>query len=66
MTDRTTKALLLIIGLGLLANAAALLVHPTQRALAAQSFTCKGGLKANVWGGTTANIGGYEVEVKCD
>jgi hypothetical protein len=65
MIDRTTKLLLLVIALGLFANAVALLIRP-QQAHAAGSLSCTGEIKANAWGGTTASIGGYNVDVKCE
>jgi hypothetical protein len=63
--DRTTKLLLLLIGLGLVANILVPLLRPS-RISAASSFACKGELKANAWGGTTATIGGYNVDVTCE
>jgi hypothetical protein len=65
MTDRTTKILLVVIALGLFANALALLLRPAP-ASAQNSFSCTGELRANAWGGTTASIGGYGVDVKCN
>ncbi|MBZ5634480.1 MAG: hypothetical protein LAO55_15260 [Acidobacteriia bacterium] len=65
MTDKTTKLLLLAIALGLLANMLVAIFRPVP-VKAASTLTCKGEIKANAWGGTTASIGGYEVDVKCD
>ena len=62
--DRTTKVLLLLIAVGLWVSALAPLLRP-KTIRAASSTTCTGTLKANAWGGGTANIGGYDVDVSC-
>ena len=62
--NRTTQIILAAIALGLFVNALTPLLRPAPVA-AADSFSCSGKLKANAWGGTTANIGGYEVELDC-
>lgn len=64
MIDRTTKLLLLLIALGLLANAVALLLHPV-KTLAASPFSCDGELKANAFGATAPSLGGYKASFSC-
>jgi hypothetical protein len=65
MADRSTKIILLLIAIGLWINALIPLFRP--RVVSAQkSFACKGELKANAWGGTAANIGGYTVKMDCE
>jgi len=80
MTDRTTKALLVAIALGLWMNVATQWVKPAVvhaqddsrivnllQSINSQlsSFHCKGELKTSVWGAATAGVGGYEVDVTC-
>jgi hypothetical protein len=64
MIDRCTKILLVLIALGLFANAIAPFGRPLP-VRAADSFKCEGELKANAWGGTEATIGGYKVDLSC-
>jgi hypothetical protein len=65
MVDLTTKGILIVIALGIWLNLAKpILSPPTVRA--AESYTCKGELKANAWGGIKETIGGYKVELTCD
>ncbi len=63
-TDRTTKALLALIALGLWLNAVAPLFHPARTVRASGKITCDGKLKASAFG-ATAFPGGYDVEVTC-
>jgi hypothetical protein len=63
--DRTTKVLLALIALGLWLNALAPMFRTPRVVRAADKLTCKGELKANAWGGTSATIGGYDVDVTC-
>ena len=65
MVDLTTKIILIAIALGLWLNLAKPILTPPS-ARAAESYTCKGELKANAWGGTKESIGGYNVDLKCE
>jgi hypothetical protein len=65
MIDRTTKALLTIIAIGLFANVVEPLVYPRPVA-AERDVTCKGELTANAFGGEKAIIGGYDVKLTCE
>lgn len=62
MTDRTTKILLALIALGLLANAITPLLRPAPVA-AADSFSCDGKLDASPFGVTYP--GGYSINIDC-
>jgi hypothetical protein len=62
--DGSTKLLLVLIALGLWANALAPLFRP-KTVRASSSATCTGTLKANAWGGEKASIGGYNVDISC-
>jgi hypothetical protein len=65
MVDLTTKTILIVIALGIWLNLAEpILIPPSARA--ADSYKCSGKLKANAFGGTTENIGGYNVDLTCD
>jgi hypothetical protein len=63
--DRTTKAILIAIALGLFANAATPLVRPTT-AHAQTGSHCTGTLHVNAWGATEPSIGGYNIDVNCN
>lgn len=64
-TDRYTKIVLTFIAACLaVLTLKALNVEPIVRA--ATSLSCKGKLEANVWGGVTAGVGGYDIKVDCD
>jgi hypothetical protein len=65
MVDLTTKTILIVIALGIWLNLAKPILTPPS-ARAADSYTCKGELKANAWGGTKESIGGYNVDLTCD
>jgi hypothetical protein len=63
MIDRTTKIILALIALGLIANAVTPLVHPTP-ARAAGSYACEGKMDASPFG--IEYPGGYDIKFKCE
>jgi hypothetical protein len=65
MIDRTTKIILMIIALGLLANALTPLLRPIPVAAQNSPFACTGTFKVNPWGTTATSIGGYDIDLKC-
>ena len=65
MIDRTTKIVLAFIALGLWLNAISPMLHP-KKVSAEGRLDCKGTVKVNVYGATEAQIGGYDVDLKCD
>lgn len=64
MIDRTTKAILAVIALGLLANAAIPLLRP-MRVAAAEGVACTGELTPSLRGGTPVVVEGWAVSVQC-
>ena len=62
--DRSTKAVLILIAVGLWLNAIAPLIHSTP-VRASESFSCNGEVKVNAFGATEPSIGGYKVDLKC-
>ncbi len=62
--DRTTKLLLVLIALGLWANALSPLFRPARIVHASATWKCDGKLKASAFGAKEFP-GGYDVDVTC-
>ena len=65
MIDRTTKIILTMIALGLMANAITPLLRPIPVAAQGSPFSCSGKINVNPWGPTEPSIGGYKVDLDC-
>ncbi len=63
--DKTTKVLLVFIGMGLWLNALLPVLRPAHMVKASSSYSCSGKLKASAFGATEAMVGGYDVDVTC-